>query len=67
MLATKSNDLDEDEAFLRRLILPEEDRRLFTSAPWRGGYRWFRSHNVIPIEQMARTRHAAETSRMPRL
>ena len=51
MLATKSNDLDEDEAFLRRLILPEEDRRLFTSAPWRGGYRWFRSHNVIPIEQ----------------
>jgi hypothetical protein len=41
----------EDEAFLRRIIFPEEDRHLFTSTPWRGGYRWFRSPNVVPIEQ----------------
>jgi hypothetical protein len=44
-------DLEEDEAFLRRIIFPEEDRNLFTSTPWRGGYRWFRSPNVVPIEQ----------------
>jgi hypothetical protein len=44
----------EDEAFLHRIIFPEEDRRLFTSTPWRGGYRWFRSPNVIPIEQARR-------------
>jgi hypothetical protein len=42
---------EEDEAFLRRVIFPEEDRRLFTATPWRGGYRWFRSPNVVPIEQ----------------
>jgi hypothetical protein len=41
----------EDEAFLRKVIFPEEDRHLFTTTPWRGGYRWFRSANVIPIEQ----------------
>jgi hypothetical protein len=45
---------EEDEAFLRRLIFPEEDRRLFTTTPWRGGFRWFRSPNVVPIEQWRR-------------
>jgi hypothetical protein len=46
----------EDEAFLRRLVLPEEDRRRLYPAtrPWTGGYRWFRSENVIPIEQARR-------------
>jgi hypothetical protein len=42
---------EEDEAFLRRIIFCEEDRRKFTAAPWTGGYRWFRSPNVVPIEQ----------------
>jgi hypothetical protein len=36
---------------LRDLIFPEEDRHLFTTTPWQGGYRWFRSPNVVPIEQ----------------
>jgi hypothetical protein len=45
---------EEDEAFLRRIIFCEEDRRKFTSAPWTGGYRWFRSPNIIPIEQRRR-------------
>jgi hypothetical protein len=42
----------EDEAFLRRFTVPEEDRALFTSAKWTetGGYRWFRSANVVCIE-----------------
>jgi hypothetical protein len=42
---------EEDEAFLRRIIFPEEDRHLFTATPWRGEYRWFRSPNVVPIEK----------------
>jgi hypothetical protein len=29
----------------------EEDRRLFTTAPWKGEYRWFRSPNVICLEK----------------
>ena len=41
----------EDEAFLRQLVRPEEDRRRHGYAPWTGGFRWFRSENVVPIEQ----------------
>ena len=43
---------EDDEAFLRSLIRPEEDRRrLHPELPWRSGYRWFRSANVIPMER----------------
>ena len=43
---------EDDEALLRSLIRPEEDRRrLHPELPWRGGYRWFRSANVIPMER----------------
>jgi len=46
---------DSDEAFLRRLVLPEEDRlRLHPTVQWTGGFRWFRSSNVIPMEQWRR-------------
>jgi hypothetical protein len=40
-----------EEAFLRTIVFPEEDRHRFTTAPWRGEYRWFRSPNIIPIER----------------
>jgi hypothetical protein len=46
---------EEAEAFLRSVTLSEEDRRQCTSAPWRGGFRWFRSPNVIPLEQYRRS------------
>jgi hypothetical protein len=39
------------EEFLAEHTWPEEDRHLFTSVPWSGGYRWFRSPNIVPIEQ----------------
>ena len=43
---------EDDEALLRSLIQPEEDRlRLHPELPWRGGYRWFRSANIIPMEK----------------
>jgi hypothetical protein len=47
---------DTDEAFLRQLVLPEEDRlRLHPTVQWMGGFRWFRSSNVIPIERWKRS------------
>jgi hypothetical protein len=39
---------------MREITPAEEDRDLFTSAPWCGGYRWYRSSNVICIEQYER-------------
>lgn len=43
----------EDDTFWRRFTLPQEDREW----PWDGiGYRWFRSANVIPLEQERRRR-----------
>jgi hypothetical protein len=47
---------DPGEDFLRRYKWCEEDRCLFTTQPWTGGFRWFRSPNVIPIEHYRRTR-----------
>jgi hypothetical protein len=61
-MTTDGPSLDDDEAFLRQLIFPEEDRHRFTATPWRGGFRWFRSPNVIPLEYY---RRAVETK--PRL
>jgi hypothetical protein len=41
----------DEDAFWRKLILPQEDRK----TPWKGkGYRWFRSPNIVPIEQWRR-------------
>jgi hypothetical protein len=40
----------EDENFLRHVVFPEEDRHRFTTAPWHGEFRWFRSANVVPLE-----------------
>jgi len=51
---------NDDEAFLRAWTIPEEDRSKYTSQPWSGEYRWFRSANVIPIEQ-ARVRRERES------
>jgi hypothetical protein len=43
-----------DMQFLREWTFPEEDRALFTTAPWGGEYRWFRSPNVVCIERWRR-------------
>jgi len=44
----------DDEEWLRKFAPPEEDRPSFTSAPWRGEQRWFRSLNVVCIERYRR-------------
>ena len=59
MLTDIDEDEDEDdEAFLRQLIRPEEDRYRYSHVPWTGGFRWFRSPNVIPIERWRKRRQA---------
>jgi hypothetical protein len=48
---------EEDEALLRRLIPCEEDRqRRFPTTTWTGGYRWFKSTNVVCLEHYRRPR-----------
>jgi hypothetical protein len=51
---------DEEGSLWRRLVLPEEDKRQLGLPLWDGiGYRWFRSPNVVPIEQRRRKRMRA--------
>jgi hypothetical protein len=45
---------NKEETFWQKLTLPEEDRD--RTMPRVGGYRWFRSANVIPIERYRRRR-----------
>jgi hypothetical protein len=41
----------QDANSLQRLTFAEEDRPRFTTAPWGGEYRWFRSANVVDLQQ----------------
>jgi hypothetical protein len=41
----------DSDAFLREWTIPEEDRAKYTTQPWAGEFRWFRSPNVICLEQ----------------
>src|SRR5262249_42135414 len=41
---------EEDEVFIQSLVWPEEDRLRMTGTKWTGGYRYFRSPNVVCIE-----------------
>jgi len=44
-----------EDTFWRSLVMSEEDKRLHDPFHvWKGGYRWFRSPNVIPMEQWRR-------------
>jgi hypothetical protein len=45
---------EEEHEFARSILLPEEDRRILSPIPWQGGYRWFRSPNVICLEKARR-------------
>src|SRR5262249_59311485 len=52
----------DEHAFWRKLVLPQEER----SALWEGkGYRWFRSPNVIPIEQWRQHKRGEEEPGAP--
>ena len=45
---------EEEHGFARSILMPEEDRLAITRLPWQGGYRWFRSPNVICLEKARR-------------
>jgi hypothetical protein len=43
---------EKQEAFYRRRILPWEDKRSYDPyLVWDGSFRWFRSANIVPLEQ----------------
>jgi hypothetical protein len=46
----------DEETFMRNMTICEEDRRHdpHFAGPWRGGFRWFRSKNVVCLEQYRR-------------
>jgi hypothetical protein len=51
MMAASYQEEDNDDLLLRSLILCEEDRRrLFPTMKYTGGYRWFRSPNIVDLE-----------------
>jgi hypothetical protein len=50
---------DEEHELLRQCTIPEEDRAKYTSAPWSGEYRWFRSPNVVCLEKVRRLKAAS--------
>lgn len=52
---------DEEQAWLRQFVIPEEDRHRFTLMPWRGEYRWFQSPNVICLEKARAARSGRGT------
>ncbi len=55
-MAISHDDEEDDDRLLRRLILCEEDRRrLFPTTTWAGGYRWFKSANIIDLEVYRRS------------
>jgi hypothetical protein len=54
MMSKLQECLEEGEEFKRLLVPPEEDRHLLTTVKWAGGYRWFRSPNVVCLEQYRR-------------
>jgi hypothetical protein len=48
--------------FWQKLVLPEEDKRMYPSVPsWDGGYRWFRSANIVDLQHY---RSPAEKARI---
>ncbi len=46
---------EEENDFLRRFTFPQEERPDWWEK-WSGGYRWFKSENVICLEKVRRLR-----------
>jgi hypothetical protein len=47
-----------EEEIMRDLVFPEEERAQWTAAKWDGGFRWFKSPNVICLERARKAREA---------
>jgi hypothetical protein len=57
-----ANASEQDDNFLKEWTIPEEDRHLYTTQPWSGEYRWFRSPNIACLEQYRRRRERERSS-----
>jgi hypothetical protein len=64
MAADRSAKELEEEAFLREWTIPEEDRGKYTTQPWAGEFRWFRSSNVVCLERYRRPRINANEKKL---
>ena len=53
---------DEEQAWLRQFVIPEERRDQLTSALWRGEYRWFLADKRRPLEKVRLFRDRAAQS-----
>jgi hypothetical protein len=47
------DEYEDEDTFWRKLVLPQEER-MRLGIPWNGGYRWFRSPNVVCLQQWRR-------------
>ena len=47
---------DQQHAFARLVLPPEEDRARLALARWKGGYRWFKAPNVVCLEKARKLR-----------
>jgi hypothetical protein len=61
-MPTNEDEYEDEDTFWRKLVLPQEER-MRLGIPWHGGYRWFSSPNVIPIEQWRKKRDSRATRR----
>jgi hypothetical protein len=51
MVTTQTEEIGDDEAFMRSITWCQEDlMSRHQGVPW-NGYRWFRSPNIIPLER----------------
>jgi hypothetical protein len=56
MISEALAEYEEEHEFARSILLPEEDRPMLSPIPWQGGYRWFRSPNVICLSPITGAR-----------
>jgi hypothetical protein len=64
VMSTTQCRTEDEDVFWRKLVLPQEER-MRLGIPWHGGYRWFRSPNVIPIEQWRRKKRDSRATPTP--
>jgi hypothetical protein len=55
----------QEHAFLRSILPPAEDANRL-GLPWAGGFRWFRSENVVCLEQARLLRAKTKTKPVTR-
>ena len=60
----QEDEYEDRDTFWRKLVLPQEER-MRLGIHWHGGYRWFRSPNVIPIEQWRRKKRDSRATPTP--